>query len=177
MSKRVSRSREPNRNSASALAVSVLPTPVGPMNSSDAIGLRGRFSPALTAAITSTTSSTASSWSEDALAEPAADAAEVQRLLRVEQEARQPRLARERGQHVGGRDALGLGPVAQQVVQETQGAAGVGGVGGVTAVQPVEHVQRVRRQRFAARLRGRSPRRGPGSPGLAPSSGSETVSR
>ena len=60
MSKRVSRSREPNANSATALANSVLPTPVGPMNSSDAIGRPGRVSPAFAVASTSTTRSTAS---------------------------------------------------------------------------------------------------------------------
>ena len=47
MSKRITRSRLPNRNSASALASSVLPTPVGPTKKSVASGLPGSCRPGL----------------------------------------------------------------------------------------------------------------------------------
>ena len=52
--------REPNRYSASALAISVLPVPVGPTNSSTACGRVGSVSPALISATRSTMHSTAS---------------------------------------------------------------------------------------------------------------------
>src|SRR3954463_15548454 len=55
MSRRIIRSGEPNRYSASALAISVLPVPVGPTNSSTACGRVGSVSPALTRATRSTT--------------------------------------------------------------------------------------------------------------------------
>ena len=60
MSKRSKRLRSRKKNSASAFAISVLPTPVGPMNKSDAMGRRGRVRPAFTVAIKSVTSRTAS---------------------------------------------------------------------------------------------------------------------
>ena len=60
MSNRVRRSFEPKRNSATALAISVFPTPVGPMNRSDAMGRFGRVRPAFTVARRSVTSATAS---------------------------------------------------------------------------------------------------------------------
>ena len=45
MSKRSRLDSEPNRNSASALASSVLPVPVGPAKRSTAVGLLGSFMP------------------------------------------------------------------------------------------------------------------------------------
>ena len=51
-----------NRNSASALASSVLPTPVGPRNRNEPIGLRGSDSPARLRRIALETAFTASSW-------------------------------------------------------------------------------------------------------------------
>ena len=62
MSRRIIRSTEPNRNSETALASSVLPVPVGPANRNTPIGLSGSFSPALSMAMRSTMASTASSW-------------------------------------------------------------------------------------------------------------------
>ncbi len=62
MSIRTIRSPDPNRNSASALAISVLPVPVGPTNSSTACGRVGSVSPALISATRSTMQSTASGW-------------------------------------------------------------------------------------------------------------------
>ena len=50
-----------NRFSASALASSVLPTPVGPRNRNEPIGLVGSLIPALERMMASVTSSTASS--------------------------------------------------------------------------------------------------------------------
>ena len=58
MSNRIMRLRSRKKNSAMVFAISVLPTPVGPMNSSDAIGRSGRVRPALTDAIKSTITST-----------------------------------------------------------------------------------------------------------------------
>ena len=59
---RIIRSPEPNRCSASALAISVLPVPVGPTNSSTACGRVGSVSPAFSSATRSTMHSTASGW-------------------------------------------------------------------------------------------------------------------
>ena len=55
-------SREPNRYSASALAISVLPVPVGPTNRKTPSGRVGSVRPALTSAMRSTRQSTASGW-------------------------------------------------------------------------------------------------------------------
>jgi hypothetical protein len=46
MSTRIRASRSANRNSASALASSVFPTPVGPEKMNDPIGRRGSLRPA-----------------------------------------------------------------------------------------------------------------------------------
>ena len=62
MSSRTSRSAEPKRNSASALAISVLPVPVGPTKRKTASGRLGSVRPALTSAIRSTRQSIASGW-------------------------------------------------------------------------------------------------------------------
>ena len=62
MSSRIIRSPDPNRYSASALAISVLPVPVGPTNSSTACGRVGSVSPALISATRSIMHSTASGW-------------------------------------------------------------------------------------------------------------------
>jgi hypothetical protein len=62
MSMRIIRWRSRYRNSASDLAISVLPTPVGPMNRSEASGRSGRASAALTVASRSTIASTACTW-------------------------------------------------------------------------------------------------------------------
>ena len=51
-----------NKASAKLLATSVLPTPVGPKNKNDPIGLFWSFIPALWRKIASLTNSTASSW-------------------------------------------------------------------------------------------------------------------
>ena len=51
-----------NRNSASARASSVLPTPVGPRNRNEPIGRRGSLSPARARRTASDTAWTASSW-------------------------------------------------------------------------------------------------------------------
>ena len=51
-----------NKLSAKAFASSVLPTPVGPRNRNEPIGLRGSLIPALERIIASDTFSTASSW-------------------------------------------------------------------------------------------------------------------
>ena len=51
----------PNIHSASALARSVLPTPVGPTNMNEPIGLLGSLSPALALRIARATAETASS--------------------------------------------------------------------------------------------------------------------
>ena len=61
MSRRTSRSAEPNRNSASAFAISVFPVPVGPTNRKTPSGRVGSVTPALIIAMRSTTASTASS--------------------------------------------------------------------------------------------------------------------
>ena len=52
---------ESNKSSASALASSVLPTPVGPRNMNEPSGLEGSWSPALERSTASATASTASS--------------------------------------------------------------------------------------------------------------------
>jgi len=52
----------PNRLSASAFESSVLPTPVGPKNRNEPIGLLGSFSPTLPLRIAFATAVTASSW-------------------------------------------------------------------------------------------------------------------
>ena len=62
MSRRIIRSTEPNRNSETALASSVLPVPVGPANRNTPIGLLGSFRPALSMAMRAIMASTASSW-------------------------------------------------------------------------------------------------------------------
>ena len=59
MSKR--RKGSPSRR-ASCLASSVLPTPVGPANKNDPIGLSGRASPARARLIAVVTVATAASW-------------------------------------------------------------------------------------------------------------------
>ena len=56
------RSTEPNRYSATVLASSVLPVPVGPANRNTPIGLPGSLRPALSMAMRSTMAATASSW-------------------------------------------------------------------------------------------------------------------
>ena len=61
-SSRIIRSPDPNRYSASALAISVLPVPVGPTKSSTPSGRVGSVRPALSSATRSTTHSTASGW-------------------------------------------------------------------------------------------------------------------
>ena len=62
MSSRIIRSTEPNKNSETALASSVLPVPVGPANRNTPIGLLGSFRPALSMAMRAIMASTASSW-------------------------------------------------------------------------------------------------------------------
>ena len=62
MSRRIMRSTEPNRYSATVLASSVLPVPVGPANRNTPIGLPGSLRPALSMAMRSTMAVTASSW-------------------------------------------------------------------------------------------------------------------
>ena len=62
MSKRTRRSPLPNSSSASALAVSVLPTPVGPTNKNVASGRPGSLSPCSSKVTTSTAASTAAGW-------------------------------------------------------------------------------------------------------------------
>ena len=62
MSMRTSAVSSSNRNSASARAVSVLPTPVGPRNRNEPIGRRGSLSPARARRTASETAWTASSW-------------------------------------------------------------------------------------------------------------------
>ena len=57
------------RNSASALASSVLPTPVGPMKRNEPRGLFGSCRPARARLIVLDTASMASSWPDDALME------------------------------------------------------------------------------------------------------------
>ena len=61
MSKRITRSLLPNRNSASAFVSSVLPTPVGPTKKNEPSGFFGSCSPALASVTSSTIASTASS--------------------------------------------------------------------------------------------------------------------
>ena len=75
------------------MASSVLPTPVGPMNISEAIGLPGRARPALTVASRSTTRSTASSWPITRAANQPPGGVEVERGRVVEEHQRQAGLA------------------------------------------------------------------------------------
>ena len=58
----MSRSAAPNRNSASVLASSVLPVPVGPANKNTPMGLPGSLRPAFNMAMRSTMVVTASVW-------------------------------------------------------------------------------------------------------------------
>src|SRR5579884_1690649 len=62
MSTRKYASSEPNRNSASAFAIKVLPTPVGPTKRKEPIGRRGSFSPERARRMASAIASIASSW-------------------------------------------------------------------------------------------------------------------
>jgi hypothetical protein len=61
ISSRIIRSTEPNRNSLTAFASSVLPVPVGPANKKTPIGLLGSLRPAFSMAMRPTIASTASS--------------------------------------------------------------------------------------------------------------------
>ena len=85
MSSRTSRSAEPNRNSASVFAISVLPVPVGPTKRKTPSGRVGSVTPALIIAIRSTTQSTASRLLEDAPLEERAHLAERERNVGVEE--------------------------------------------------------------------------------------------
>ena len=62
ISTRIIACSEPKTVSASALDSSVLPTPVGPRNKKEPIGLAGSFSPTRPRLIAFATASTASSW-------------------------------------------------------------------------------------------------------------------
>lgn len=62
MSKRSRLDSEPNRNSASALASSVLPVPVGPAKRSTAVGLLGSFIPERATRTASATALIACAW-------------------------------------------------------------------------------------------------------------------
>ena len=74
--------------------------------------------------------------------EPVPRRRQVQRHVGVEQGGRQPRLAREGGDHVARRDRPVGRAVPQQVAQEPHRPARRGRVGGVPAVQPVQRLQR-----------------------------------
>ena len=69
MSMRSSAASSSNRNSASALVSSVLPTPVGPRNMNEPIGRCGSCKPARARRTAVETAFTASAWPIDALAE------------------------------------------------------------------------------------------------------------
>ncbi len=90
MSSRIIRSPEPNRNSASALAISVLPVPVGPTNSRTACGRVGSVSPAFTSATRSTMHSTASGWPTTRRGEERPQRVDVEPLALVEQRRGSP---------------------------------------------------------------------------------------
>src|ERR1700758_963574 len=62
MSRRVTADSSSNRNSASALVSSVLPTPVGPRNRKEAIGRFGSCNPARARRTACATAAIASSW-------------------------------------------------------------------------------------------------------------------
>ena len=100
MSSRISRSGEPNRNSASVLASSVLPVPVGPANRNTATGLLESVSPALSIAMRSTTASTASSWPMTRALKKRRRTARSNALAVVEHLLRHPGHLRHRRQHV-----------------------------------------------------------------------------
>ena len=95
--------REPNRYSASALAISVLPVPVGPTNSSTACGRVGSVSPALSSATRSTMHSTASGWPITRAAKNARSASTSSRSRSSSSDGRQPGALGDRRQHVGHR--------------------------------------------------------------------------
>ena len=102
MSSRTSLATEPNMNSASVFASSVLPVPVGPTKRNTPSGRVGSVSPALTSAIRSTMTPTASSCpSTRSLKKPRTSSRSSGRLG-VEQRERKSRKRRERREHVAG---------------------------------------------------------------------------
>ena len=160
MSSRIIRSPEPNRNSASALAISVLPVPVGPTNSSTACGRVGSVSPALSSATRSTMHSTASGWPITRAPKNARSASTSSRSRSSSSVARQPRALGDRREHVGQRQRLvALAPAPRRLAaaRAARPAAprrrGSGGrARAPRAAPPVGARRGLRRERERARL-------------------------
>ena len=98
---RIIRSPEPNRYSASDLAISVLPVPVGPTNSSTACGRVGSARPGLQQRDPLDDALDRLGLPDHAPGEERAQRVDVEPFAVVEQRQRQPGALGDRGQHVG----------------------------------------------------------------------------